>query len=175
MSSCSSCSYRNCVKSRHRLVSIGFASFHRKERASGGDSLRQREELHERRSRGARCFFGLNHGRIHSSLRQKNIKWCFNPPYGSHFNGIWERCIRTARKILQALLREQVTDDESLSPVICEVKSRMNSRPITVVSSDPNDSEPLTPNHLLLLKSETWFCSGKKICCRVVVRGKHNT
>ena len=30
----------------------------------------------------------------------------------------------------------------------------MNSRPITTVSGDPNDLEPLTPNHLLLLKSE---------------------
>ena len=30
----------------------------------------------------------------------------------------------------------------------------MNSQPITTVSSDPNDIEPLTPNHLLLLKSE---------------------
>ena len=97
---------------------------------------------------------GWNHQRIHSSLLQKNVKWCFNPPYNSHFGGIWERCIRTACKIFQALLREQVTDDESLSPLMCEVEKKMNSRPITVVSSDPNDLEPLTPNHLLLLKSE---------------------
>ena len=64
------------------------------------------------------------------------------------------RKIRTARKILQALLREQVTDDESLSTLMFEVEIIMNSRPITVVSSDPNDLEPLTPNHMLLLKSE---------------------
>lgn len=95
-----------------------------------------------------------NQGKIHNSLLQKNIKWSFNPPYGSHFGGIWERCIRTIRKILQALLREQITDDESLATLMCEVESIMNSRPITTVSSDPNDMEPLTPNHLLLLKSE---------------------
>lgn len=29
----------------------------------------------------------------------------------------------------------------------------MNDRPITTVTSDPNDLEPLTPNHLPLLKS----------------------
>lgn len=95
-----------------------------------------------------------NQEKIHNSLLQKNIKWSFNPPYGSHFGGIWERCIRTVRKILQALLREQITDDESLATLLCEVESIMNSRPITIVSSDPNDMEPLTPNHLLLLKSE---------------------
>ena len=56
-----------------------------------------------------------NQAKIHNSLLQKKIKWSFNPPYGFHFGGIWERCIRTIRKILQALLREQLTDDESLT------------------------------------------------------------
>ena len=31
----------------------------------------------------------------------------------------------------------------------------MNGRPITTVSTDPQDLEPLTPNHLLLLRSES--------------------
>ncbi|PFX24905.1 hypothetical protein AWC38_SpisGene10491 [Stylophora pistillata] len=68
-----------------------------------------------------------NQEKIHNSLLQKDIKWYFNPLYGSHFGGIWERCIRTVRKILQALLREQTTDDESLATLMCEVESVMNS------------------------------------------------
>ena len=96
-----------------------------------------------------------NQEKIHESLLQRDIKWSFNPPYGSHYGGIWERCIRTTRKILQALLREQITDDESLSTLMCEVESIMNGRPITTISSDPRDQESLTPNHLLLLRSES--------------------
>ena len=38
---------------------------------------------------------------------------------------------------------------------MCEVESILNSRPLTVFSDDPRDSEPLTPNHLLLLKSDS--------------------
>lgn len=81
-----------------------------------------------------------NQEKIHNSLFQKDIKLYFNPPYGSHFGGIWERCVQTVRKILQALLREQTMDDESLATVMCEVKSIMNGLPITTVSSDLNDN-----------------------------------
>ena len=87
-------------------------------------------------------------------MLQKSIKWNFNPPCGSHHGGIWERCIRSLRKILRAPLQEQTADDEGLATLMCEVESILNNRPLTVVSDDSRDLEPLTPNHLLLLKSD---------------------
>ena len=95
-----------------------------------------------------------NHNKIHEALLQKNIKWLFNPPYGSHYGGVWERCIRITCKILPALLQTQTVDDESLATLFREVESILNSCPIITVSSDSQDLELLTPNHLLLLQSE---------------------
>lgn len=66
--------------------------------------------------------------------------------------GIWERQIRTVRKVLNVILREQTLDDERLSTLFCEVESIVNGRPLTVLSDDPSDESPLTPNHLLLLR-----------------------
>ncbi len=53
-----------------------------------------------------------------------------------------------------ALLKEQSTNDDSLHTVMCEVESIINNRPITSASDNPNYLEPLTPNHLLLLKTQ---------------------
>ena len=73
------------------------------------------------------------------------------PPAASHMGGVWERQIRTCRKILSSLMRDQVLDDERLDTLFCEVESIVNDRPITAVSDDPKDLEALTPNHLLKL------------------------
>ena len=102
-------------------------------------------ELHE-------SINAWNHAKTHEALLQKDIKWVFNPPYGSHHGGLWEHCIHSTRKILHALLQTHSTDDEGLITLMCEVESIMNGRPITTVSSDSKDPEPLTPNHLLLLR-----------------------
>ena len=37
--------------------------------------------------------------------------------------------------------------------MFCKVKATLNNRPITTVSSDPRDLNPLTPNHVLLIRS----------------------
>lgn len=91
-------------------------------------------------------------GKVKAHLLQKEIKWEFNPPAASHMGGIWERQIRTVRKVLNVILREQTLDDERLSTLFCEVESIVNGRPLTVLSDDPDDEGPLTPNHLLLLR-----------------------
>ena len=94
-----------------------------------------------------------NQDQIREFLLQKEIKWVFNPPYGSHHGGAWERCIRSVRDVLRATLKEQILDDESLSTLMCEIEAILNGRPLTKVSEDSRDLEALTPNHLLLLRS----------------------
>ena len=65
---------------------------------------------------------------------------------------IWERQIRSVRKVLNITLREQTLDDERLSTLFGEAESIVNGRPLTVSSDDPNDESPLTPNHFLFLR-----------------------
>ena len=91
--------------------------------------------------------------RMKEYLLLNEIEWEFNTPTASHMGGVWERQIRTVRKVLNATLKDQVLDDERLDTLFCEVESIVNGRPITPVSDNPKDLEALTPNHLLLLRA----------------------
>ena len=104
----------------------------------------------ERELREALAHLNLN--KIQHSIQADGIKWTFNPPYGSHHGGVWERLIRIIKKILYSITKEQTLDDESLQTALCEVEAIMNDRPITILSEDAKDPEPLTPNHLLQMK-----------------------
>ena len=101
-----------------------------------------------------------NHDKIHEEMLQRNIKWCFNPPNGSYHGGFWQRCTHSIRRILHALLLEQTIDHEGPTTLVCDVEKYLNSRPIIVVSEDSRDLELLTPNHLLLPKSDTLMAPG---------------
>ena len=94
-----------------------------------------------------------NQDQVHNFLLQRKIEWIFNPPYASHMGGVWERMIRSIRKVLKAVLDMQILTDESLRTFMCEVESIINARPLTRVSDDPADLNAITPNHLLLLKT----------------------
>ena len=96
----------------------------------------------------------LDHSQIRDDLMQKGITWIFNTPTASHQGGIWERQIRTVRKVLNSVLRQQVLDDDGLHTLLCEVEAIINDRPLTAASDDPSDVEVLTPNHLLLMKRQ---------------------
>ena len=83
----------------------------------------------------------------------RGIEWRWNPPGSSHFGGVWERLIRSVQKILSAILSEQTFNEETLHTFLCEAESIMNNRPLIPVTSDPRDQVPMTPNHLLQLRS----------------------
>ena len=89
---------------------------------------------------------------ISSHLAKENTQWSFNTPTDSAAGGVWERQIRTVRKVLCGVLNPNVKlDDEVLNTVMHEAESLVNSRPITYTGDAP-DCTPLTPNHLLLLQ-----------------------
>lgn len=94
-----------------------------------------------------------NVSKICTSLSKQHVEWKFNPPSGSHFGGVWERLIRSIRKIMNGLLSGTNVrlNDECLSTIFCEVEAILNGRPITRMSDNPDDLECLTPNHLLML------------------------
>ena len=77
-----------------------------------------------------------NQAQIEQKLLQDGIEWKFNPPYASHFGGIWERHIRTIRKLLFHLLSSQSITDEVLHTVFCQVEWIINYRPITRVNDE---------------------------------------
>ena len=93
------------------------------------------------------CIQKCNRQCIHECLLQQEVCCIFNAPAASHYGGIWERCLRTTRKILNALLIEQVLNDEGLLTVVCEVEAVINGRHITKVSEESRDLQALSPNH----------------------------
>ena len=118
-----------------------------------GNFVKGEKELHE-------ALQVWNQAQSQECLLQHDVKGIFNPPAASHFGGVWERCVRTVRKVMKALHRQQVLNGESLNTLMCEVESIVNGRPITKVSDDWRDLNALTPNHLLLLRAGTEMSPG---------------
>jgi len=102
----------------------------------------------------AKCMKELKADQILNYSVKHGFEWNFIPPNAPHKGGIWERIVRTIKRILSTLLIgiETKLCDEVLETVFCEVEAIVNSRPITKVSDCINDLAALTPNHLLLLR-----------------------
>ncbi|XP_051792767.1 uncharacterized protein LOC127530320 [Acanthochromis polyacanthus] len=91
-------------------------------------------------------------------LAKNQCHFIMNAPHSSHTGGVWERQIRTVRNVLRATLSLSAgrLDDASLRTFFYEAMAIVNNRPLTVDNlSDPDSPAPLTPNHLLTMKSVT--------------------
>lgn len=106
---------------------------------------------------GARREFAeLMRGMDQEKVKALGCEFLMNPPAASHMGGIWERQIRTIRSVLTAVLDRsaQRLDSTSLRTFLYEVMAIINSRPLTAEHlNDPSGPEPLTPNHILTMKS----------------------
>ena len=112
----------------------------------------------------------LDQERVNRFLLQTYTKWNFIPPHAPHFGGAWESLVKSVKRSLKAVLKEQVVQESVLRTTLIEVESVINSRPLTYNSADPDDFTALTPNHFLhggatSVASPGEFCE-KDLCSR---------
>lgn len=88
--------------------------------------------------------------RIQHELSEKGIEWIFNCPANPSEGGVWERLVRSVKRVLRLTMKDTCPKEHVLHSLIIEAENIINSRPLTHVPISPHEEEPLTPNHFLL-------------------------
>ncbi|KAL0840471.1 hypothetical protein ABMA28_015717 [Loxostege sticticalis] len=79
----------------------------------------------------------------------RSIEWRYISPNAPHMGGCWERMVRRIKTALRYTLKERVPSEYTLLTLLAEAENFVNSRPLTYVPLETDDSPPLTPNDFL--------------------------
>ena len=80
-----------------------------------------------------------------------------NPPAASHMGGIWESQIRSTKAVLNSLLQTHGHSftGESLQTLVTETEAIINSRPLTVeTTNDGQSPKAISQNNILTMKTK---------------------
>nr|XP_045594263.1 uncharacterized protein LOC123755542 [Procambarus clarkii] len=90
-----------------------------------------------------------NHPEVHSVLKQRQCYWKFIPPRAPWHGGFYERMVGTVKKCLRKTLHRQKINLTELQTLVVEIEARVNNRPLTYLTEDFSQREPLSPSHLI--------------------------
>ncbi|XP_046964187.1 uncharacterized protein LOC124533066 [Vanessa cardui] len=90
---------------------------------------------------------------VAAALANNSTEWHFIPPQAPNFGGLWEAGIKSTKYHLRRVIGDSTLTYQELSTVRSQIEACLNSRPLYVSSSDPDDDPPLTPGHFLVGES----------------------
>ncbi|KAG5884840.1 hypothetical protein JTB14_004258 [Gonioctena quinquepunctata] len=84
---------------------------------------------------------------IADSFVGPELSFDFNPPLSPHMEGSWERLVEAVKIALYDVSPSRTPTDPLLRSCLISAENIVNSRPLTYLPLDSEESEALTPNH----------------------------
>lgn len=87
---------------------------------------------------------------ISQSFLSPEISFHFNSPLSPHMGGAWERLVKAVKISIYSALSFKTPNDSLLLSSMIAAENIVNSRPLTYLPIDSEESEAITPNHFLI-------------------------
>ena len=99
---------------------------------------------------GANKVWKLDEDNMRSFAANERFEWHVIPPVSSHFGGIWEAAVKSAKLHLTAATKGQVLTIVEYGNLFRRIEAILNSRPLCYRDDAEQGSEVITPAHFLV-------------------------